>query len=548
MSHTEEKTNIIFNEFTKRAPGEFHGGIHPEEYKTISNQSAIEKIKLPDRLILPIKQSIGNPGQILVAVNEQVAEGQLLIEHGNGIGAHIHAPATGIVKSIGQFYLGHPSGLPQTAIELKIRPDQSDSSIQFTPLDWKHASAILLRQRIEDAGIVGLGGATFPTHIKLSANPIETLIVNAMECEPYITCDDRLMQEHAEKIIIGALISARILAAQSIVIAIEDNKPEAIAALQHAILDAKNFNTTQISLEICVAPTKYPSGGEKQTIELVTGKQVPKGKLPATLGLVVQNIATLYAIYQAVIQGLPLVRRLVTITGSLISRPGNYWIPFGTTIDELIEQFEIDRSSLSRIIMGGPLMGQSFYRFDLPVSKSTNCLIFNHDSPNTQRWLTESIPHQECIRCSECEKVCPVNLLPQQLYWFSQSDQWDNLQNQGLSDCIECGACAYVCPSEIPLVQYYRYAKSVIQHNEQKQIASDKAKQRFEFREMRLARAKAERANKHAKAAEARKKVTLNDDSLDNKKAAINEALARVKKKKSVQQTSESQSDNLTEK
>ncbi len=532
------------NTFIYSAPGKIHGGIHPQEFKTLSNTQPIKSLNPSSHLVLPLKQHIGSLCEPLVAIGEQVTMGQAVAQTPNKT-MTIHAPANGEIAAIGNFETGHPSKQPTQAIIIKQQQNTSLHLPNNEKLDWQKLSAEELISQVNDAGIVGLGGATFPTAIKLKSQKIDTLIVNAMECEPYITCDDRLLQEQANDVIEGATIAAHILQASKIIFAIEDNKSAAIEQLDQALKQlASNAINAQIKYSICVAPTKYPSGGEKQTIELVTGKQLPKGELPASMGIVVQNVATLHAIYQAVVFNHPLTQRLVTLTGDSINEPGNYWLPFGTKISDIMAHFNIEPSGLNGVILGGPMMGNSTSQYDTPVSKSTNCIIFNSNATEQKSWVLNATAHDPCIRCSECQNACPVDLLPQQLLWFSQSEQWDSLEEQGLFDCIECGACAYVCPSEIPLVQYYRFGKSEVKAIKKSQQKSDKAKQRFDFREMRIARAKEERALKHKKAAEARKKAAQSakdakpKDEQADKKAAINEALARVKQKKS-QQTNE---------
>ncbi|MCF6193056.1 MAG: electron transport complex subunit RsxC [Kangiellaceae bacterium] len=391
---------------------------------------------------------------------------------------------------------------------------------------------------MEKAAIVGLGGAVFPTHIKLAIDKpsIEILIINAMECEPYITCDHRLMIEKAEEILEGALIAAKIVEASKLLIGIEDNKAEAIFALETSI--KKLTQSTNLPIEIIVVPTNYPSGGEKQLIQLLTGEEVPNKSYPSYLGIVVQNPATLFAIKKAVVDGFPLTNRLVTITGNACANPGNYWVPFGTSIEHIANQLAIDLTIADEIIFGGPLMGQLINDSAIPTNKSTNCIIFNttQDLPGGEinSRLSLSIDgHVACIRCGQCETVCPASLIPQQLYWFAKTEQWNELEQQSLFDCIECGACSYVCPSEIPLVNYYRFAKSQIQSNNIKLANSDKAKQRFENREARLARIKFEREAKRRKTAAARKKAAeQKPEDPEGKKTAIQDALARVKKKK----------------
>lgn len=528
-------------DLVRQAPGKFHGGIHPEEHKNISNQQKIESVELPKRLVIPVRQHLGASGEIVVKPGDYVSQGQLLVKENGTVSANIHAPLNGTIESIALAYTGHPSGMKSPAITI-IVGEENSNQLSLSSIDWRNNKlSEKVQKRIKDAGIVGLGGATFPTHVKTNNHEIDTLIVNAMECEPYITCDDRMLKDMPGEVIEGAQIVAALVNAKKIIFATEDNKQLSIESLTQAITESDY----DIPMSIIVAPTKYPSGGEKQTIELVTGQQVPKGKIPASLGILVQNVATLHAVYNAVVKGKPLYERVVTITGNLVSKPGNYWIAFGTQIADLMNIFEVDEQICEKVIIGGPLMGQSVTDFTAPVTKATNCLIFNKPDDSEKAWLTQATSHQPCIRCGECDKACPVDLLPQQLLWFSQSDQWENLENQGLFDCIECGACAYVCPSEIPLVQYYRYGKSTVKQIHHKNAVADKAKQRFDFKEMRIKREKEERAAKHKAAAEARKKAALdkNNDS-DGKQKAISDALARVKQKKATSDSTESSAAN----
>ena len=536
-NNTSNNTQTTLSEnLVTQAIGNFHGGINPREFKTLSNSSESQKLNLPAELVIPLNQSIGVESKPIVSVGDKVVKGQLIALSNAVISANIHSPVCGIIKAVQTCDTGHVSGLPKLAIIILTQGiEQTQNSLNSAVIQWQNVSREQLLLRVEQAGIVGLGGATFPTNIKLSSNKIQTLIVNAMECEPYITCDDRLLREKANEIIQGAYIAAYISNANEIIFAIEDNKPEAIKALKSAIITSLPNQESQQepSIKIVVAPTKYPSGGEKQMIELVLNKQIPKGKLPSSIGVLVQNTATLFAINNAIAYQQNLTERLVTITGDLVKAPGNYWLPFGTQLNHIIEALDIPQELCGKVIFGGPLMGQSINSFDVPTTKSTNCIIFNNKNNNDKNWLTENSQHQACIRCGDCEKVCPIELLPQQLYWFSQSEQWEALEQQDLFDCIECGACAYVCPSEIPLVQYYKFGKSSIKNNRLKSQISENAKKRFEFREMRIQRAKDERALKHKKAAAARRKAAENKDTdPSGKKTAINAALERVKKKK----------------
>lgn len=441
----------------------------------------------------------------------------------------------------------HPKGFKSLSNTKNIEWLSSDKSNVTEPLfttisDWKNTDRKTLIERIRAAKVVGLGGAIFPTHIKLK-NKVKTLIVNSMECEPYITCDDRLLRENADDILQGTLIAAHIVSATEILFGIEDNKPEAIKALEESIKDFNHEclqnNQHLIPINIIVTPTKYPSGGEKQLIELLTGKQVPQKQHPSSIGILVQNIATLYAVYQAVVLGLALTHRLVTVTGDLVEQAGNYWIAIGTPLTKVLSALNIQpnnqlvnqRNQQCEIIFGGPLMGKIIYDFNALIKQSTNCIIINQLEP--ANLATQNRPHDPCIRCGECESVCPVSLLPQQLYWFSQSEQWDDLKQQNLFDCIECNACSYVCPSNIPLVNYYQFSKSEINYLNNKQIKSDIAKQRFDNRERRLEKIKLERDKKRKIKAETRRIASMNKEKdPEGKKSAIQAALDRVKAKK----------------
>lgn len=505
---------------------DFHGGIHPEEQKSLSSEQPLRTLPLPPRLVVPVKQHVGQATEILVKVGDQVTGGQLIAEAQVNVSANIHAPTSGKIAAIELQPFPQISGLPEMAIV--IEPDGNDKQQWLPPITSPlTCDRQTLIDRIQQAGIVGLGGASFPSHIKLMPQ-VETLIINAAECEPYITCDDRLMREHADAMINAFQLLMHICQAKDCVIGIEDNKPEAIDKLEQAI------NTAGVeNIRICVVPTKYPSGGEKQLIELITGKQVPKGQLPASLGLVLHNVATAFAIYQAITEGKPLIERVVTVTGENNRNAGNFWVKLGTPMSWLLEttvhndpqKDAYSSSNVEQLIMGGPMMGFKVQDWNAPIIKSTNCVIAV--APGELNAPTRSLP---CIRCGECSKVCPASLLPQQLYWFAKSENFDKAEDYHLFDCIECGACSYVCPSELPLVHYYRFAKNEVRRRAEEKQKADIARQRHEFRELRLKREKEERAERHKKAAEARRKAK-NDDQ-DPRKAAIAEAVARAKAKK----------------
>lgn len=534
------------------------GGIHPPEHKTISNKTPSDWLRPSDEIILPFQYSSNMQEQLLVKQGDKISAGQVIFRSSiDQFADNMHSPYDAEVLEISDKNIGHESGLLMPCILLKVLSANKQTSM-LSNYNWLDTSADILIKCVHDAGIVGMGGAAFPTHIKLNSGQgrIETLIVNAMECEPYITCDDVLLREHSQEILQGALIAAKVAGATKILFGIEDNKPEATKILAEQILQYlkrtdKNSNLLT-DIQIIVAKTKYPSGGEKQLIQLLTGLQVPQNKYPAALGIIVQNVATLFAIYDAICRGRALTHRLVTLTGNLVNKPGNYWIAFGTPLSHIVAELAVEPNNMSQVIFGGPLMGKSFENSQrngladhiIPTQKSTNCIIFNQSKEKGSTVSFQSILpsqstigsqdfHDACIRCGECESACPVSLIPQQLYWFAQSEQWDQLEQHNLQDCIECGACSYVCPSKIPLVNYYRFAKSEIKHLKTKQKKSELAKQRFENRENRLVRIKSEREAKRRKTAEARKVAAdAKKNDPDGKKSAIEAALQRVKNKK----------------
>lgn len=480
---------------------DFKGGIHPAENKHQSTELSIGQAPLPERLVLPVNQHIGAPARVLVTEGQQVLKGQPLAAAEGFVSVPVHAPTSGSISRIGEHALPHSSGMSGLCIELI--PDGKDSWCEHQGLqDYReHAPADLVAM-IKNAGIAGLGGAGFPSHVKLASShnkPIDTLILNGAECEPYITADDMLMRERAEAVIEGALILLHILNPESCLIGIEDNKPEAIVALKHA-LKASAKDTHKI--QVVAIPTKYPSGGEKQLIQILTGKEVPNGGIPADIGIVCQNVGTAAAIHNAVCKGEPLISRIVTLTGKACAQPRNYEVLIGTPVQSLLDLAGVDRKQMQRLIMGGPMMGFTLTDLSVPVVKTTNCLL----APNKKE-LPIAPAAQACIRCGMCTEACPAQLLPQQLYWFSRAEEFDKAEAHNLFDCIECGACAYVCPSNIPLVQYYRYAKGEIRLEKADKLKSERAKQRFEARTARLEREQAEKDARRAARAEAAAKA-----------------------------------------
>ena len=352
--------------------------------------------------------------------------------------------------------------------------------------------------------------------------PVRTLILNGAECEPYITCDDMLMRERADRVIEGARVLRQALCADTVLVGIEDNKPEAIAAMLHAVAAAGDARITVVAV-----PTKYPSGGEKQLIQVLTGIEVPSHGIPAQIGIVCHNVATAAAVADAVVRGRPLISRIVTITGEGVAKPCNLEVLIGTSARELIAQAGGYTPRVSKLILGGPMMGFALPRDDVPITKAANCLLAASrvESPPPPVPLP-------CIRCGRCAEACPVGLLPQQMYWWARAKDLDKTQDYNLFDCIECGCCAHVCPSHIPLVQYYRYAKAEAWAKEQERHKSEQARERHEQRVARLERLEAERKAKLRKKKEELEAPPADAPAEDPKKAAIKAALERAAAKK----------------
>ncbi|WJT07846.1 electron transport complex subunit RsxC [Vibrio harveyi] len=496
---------------------DFPGGVHPAENKKQSNKTELVHAAIPSEIVLPLKQHIGKAGNLLIAVGDKVLKGQQLTASDSGFTVPVHAPTSGQVTAIEPRTVAHPSGLSELCAV--ITPDGNDAWCEKTPVaDYTQESADALIDVIRLAGISGMGGAGFPTAKKIQSGIARTeiLIVNAAECEPYITADDKLMQEHADELIQGIEIVEHILKPKLTIIGIEDNKPAAIKALEQAAMNK--------DIVIRVIPTKYPSGGEKQLIKILTNKEVPSGAIPADIGILVQNVGSLYSIKRAVIDGEPMVNRIVTLTGKTFKQPRNVWTLLGTPVQALLDEFgyKADKK-LQRLIIGGPMMGFTLPHAQVPITKTANCIL----APK-RREIASDQHEMECIRCSQCAEACPASLLPQQLQWYAKSQEYDKLEELNLKDCIECGACAFVCPSEIPLVQYYRQAKAEIRTRAQEAAAAERAKLRFEEKKARMEREKAERENRFKKAADDRRK----DMKASGGDDAIAAAIARVKAQK----------------
>jgi electron transport complex protein RnfC len=463
----------------------FHGGIHPPTYKAVSTGAPIAQAGIPSKLVIPLQQHMGNRAKPIVQVGEHVLKGQKIgLSQGRPSSA-VHASTSGTVTAIDMQQVAHPSGLPDLCIT--IVPDGKDEWIAHSGADIAQTPHSELRHLLRKSGVVGLGGAGFPSDLKADAHhhKITTLILNGAECEPYITCDDMLMRERAADIVQGADILRQLLEAEEVLIAIENNKPEAIAAMQQAVKESGK------AFDVVAIPTIYPGGGVKQLIRVLTGLEVPSGKLPTDIGVQCFNVATAYSTCRALVHGEPLLSRVVTITGN-VRHPQNYEALIGTPMNELVEQSGA-LPDTSGYIMGGPMMGLRLAEASVPVVKASNCIIAASD-----KLFPAAPPALPCIRCTRCVEVCPADLQPQDLYWFSKGKEFGKAQTFSLFDCIECGACSYVCPSHIPLVQYFRYAKSEIRTRTLEKQSADRARERHEFREYRIEREKQEKAEKLA--------------------------------------------------
>lgn len=516
----------------------FHGGIHPPEQKFLTSTKPIASAQIPEQLIIPLRQHIGQAGKLIVNVGDKVLKGQSLSAIDTPMSLPVHAPTSGTITDIKLMPIPHPSGLSETCVILTPDGEDTWQQRQICP-DYKLLSKENILDKIANAGIAGMGGAGFPTQVKVSTlSKIDYLIINAAECEPYITADDLLIQEHSPTILDGIKIIDQLLSPKNILIGIEDNKPKAIDALMKATADINN-------LQVCVIPTKYPSGGEKQLIQILTGQEVPSGVLPSSLGIVMQNIGTCFAIADAVINDTPLIKRVVTISGQALEKPQNVWALIGTPVGFLTNQCGYQNSEKRHLIMGGPMMGFSLPHDQIPVIKSTNCILAPSEIEIASPFSSTSSKEVECIRCGQCADVCPAQLLPQELQWSAKAKDQPQLTKLNLFDCIECGACAYVCPSQIPLVHYYRVAKAEIRQQKLLDIKAEKAKVRFEARKLRLEREKVARAEKHKKAAEARKaRMNSGTTAAKSEKSAVADALARVKAKKAQTATTTANADN----
>ena len=472
---------------------------HAEEAnKRLTREAPIRPAPLPEQLILPLAMHIGQPARALVKPGDRVLRGQRIARADGFVSAPVHASTSGVVRAIEARPVPHPSGLSAPCIVIDVDGLDEPAEVLEPYPDYLERDPLLLRNRVREAGIVGLGGAVFPSAVKLAVpahEPIHTVILNGAECEDYITCDDRLMRERAPEVIEGALVLMHMTGAGQCLIGVEDNKPEAMDALNQVI---RLFGETR-RIQVRAVPSQYPAGAEKQLIRTLTGKEIPRERHASEEGIVGQNVATAAAIWRAVVRGEPMISRVVTLTGRGLREAGNWDVRLGTPTGALIERVAGGYApDVARLLMGGPMMGIALHSDEVPVVKASNCFLALCEDE-----VTPTLDPMPCIRCGACAEACPVQLLPQQLYWFSRGREFDKAEVHHLFDCIECGCCATACPSNIPLVQYFRFAKNEIWAQERERLKAAQARERHEFRLARIEREKREREDAMARKREA---------------------------------------------
>ena len=468
------------------------GGVHPQGCKILSADRPIRVLPLPKRLFVPLQQHIGAPATPVVVIGEYVKKGQLIAAGQGAISAPVHAPTSGFIAQLGDYAAPHPSGLSVPTVVLDA--DGADDWLETEATEAPFAlSPEEISDRVGRAGIVGLGGATFPSAVKLGLSRnsgVHTLVMNGGECEPYLTCDDRIMRERAAQIVEGIRLIAHAVGAEKILVGIEDNKPEAIAAMRAAAKES--------AVQVVEIPSMYPMGSEKQLIQVLTGSEIPAGGRPADIGILVHNVGTAFAVYEAIRFGRPLISRLVTVSGGAIKNPCNLEVLIGTPAQELIA-FAGGYSQLpARVVLGGPMMGQQISNLAVPVIKGTSGVL-----ALTAAEIGQAEP-SPCIRCSSCVRTCPVGLLPLEMAAHIRVSDLSGAVKLGLRDCISCGSCSYVCPAHIPLVHYFNFAKGELMEQQRGKLKQEATKKLAEERLARMQRIERERQEAAAKRKAAR--------------------------------------------
>jgi Na+-translocating ferredoxin:NAD+ oxidoreductase subunit C len=494
----------------------FHGGLKLDPRTAGPASVPISEVPVPPRLVLPLSQHVGQPAEPVVAIGERVLKGQPIARPSGYIAAKVHASSSGTVVEIADHPVPHPSGLSAPCIV--IETDGRDEAWEgYEPLaDYGSLNSNELRARVRAAGVVGLGGAAFPTAVKLgSGTGLKMLILNAAECEPYICCDELLLRERPEEVLTGAQVLMRALGIGHCCIAIEADKPLAKRALQDAL---QAMGETRI--DVVSVPAVYPEGGERQLIKVLTGEEVPARGVPPDIGYLCQNVGTAAAVARAVVRGEPLISRIVTVTGEGVVRPQNLEARLGTPVAELVRACGGYTDRAAHLLMGGAMMGFPLADDSLPVIKGMNCIVVaSHDE------IRPRAPTMPCIRCGECAEACPAQLLPQQLYWHARAGELDRLEDYHLFDCIECGCCDVACPSQLPLTQYFRYAKTELWARDRDRARSDLARERFEARRKRI---DAEQEVRQRRLEEKTRAADRARGDEQARKAMIDEALERV--------------------
>jgi len=494
--------------------GRLHGGLRLPGEKEKSTAMQIRVVPVPEHLVLPLTQHAGDPAQPVVAIGEKVLKGQLIADAEGPLSAPIHASSSGTVVAIEPWPVSRRLGEPAPCIVIEC--DGEDRPVEhpepIVPFDELEPADLL--PRILQGGIVGLGGAGFPTAQKLmqaASLPLEYLLLNGVECEPYISCDDVLMREYASEVLGGAQVLMHALGLEKCHVVIESDKDEALHAISAAM---KDLNDPRLLLK--QVPTIYPSGGEDQVVQLVTNREVPSGGLPTDVGCVVQNVGTAVAVYRWIVQGDPLISRVTTVTGDGVRTPMNVMARLGTLVSDILTFAGGYTDRVEQLIIGGPMTGKSVSTDRVPLVKSSNCILaLSH--------VQALVDERPCIRCGECAIVCPVMLQPQQLYWFACTDNESKLRKFGLTDCIECGCCDLVCPSHIPLTASFRQAKARVREQADEKARAERARQRFESRTERLEIEKKKREDELTEQKRTAREAGVN---------AIREMVKRARKKK----------------
>lgn len=485
-------------------PGRLHGGLCLPGHKEAA-ETPIRACPLPERLQLPLQEGPGPAAEPLFPPGTRVRAGECVARGIGALGVAVHAPCAGV---LGARHERPAEGELPAQVLLPLQPDGSDEARWLPPLDPATAGLEVLRERVREAGLLGLGGAGFPTADKLAATR-QLLILNGAECEPHIACDDRLLRERAAAVLQGGLLLQRLCSAEQVIVAVEDSMTAAAEALRIALAE-----TT--SVELRVVPTIYPQGGERQLISTLTGREVPSGGLPREIGIVVFNVGTAFAVWQAVVHGRPLTHRLVSVSGAGVAQPGVFEVAIGTPAGNVIAAAGGYTDAVERLVMGGPLMGRALPDDDVPIGKTSNALVAL--AAGELRAVAPALP---CIRCGDCATVCPPRLLPQQLHAFANAGDDARLREFGLFDCIDCGACDLVCPSQLPLAAQFRHARASLRAQALLRERADAARERFLHRDARLQREAAERAQQQA---ERQRGLAA--------RSAVQEALARARAKR----------------